>query len=316
MVHGTPGRRGLTLVEVLIVLGLVGLLAALILPVIMQVRDAAARAQCTNNLKAIVLAVQNYADAFKDLPPLYSAPTLNGRANPQSFFLTVMPFIESNRIYYDATQNAATPGLTWTGTCGSGQIYNSCFVKCYDCPTDPINPITRPTVWGWVGASYGANFQVFGTKDWGPKYKFGEIPDGAANTVFVAERFAQFPGPEGRFIDPDGVPQQACNLWAWPANYPPRPPTTYRDPVPQNAALFAYHNAETGQGFGEVVFSQPQVGIGAYEADYRRVQSGHRGVIQAAMGDGTVRAVSGRVSRQTWQNAVTPADGQALGPDW
>jgi type II secretory pathway pseudopilin PulG len=316
MIPAPARRRGLTVIEVLVLLGIVGLVVALVLPAVRKVRDAEARTSCVNNLKQVVLATHNYNDTYGKLPPLAGAPVENGRPYPQSFFFVIVPFIEAGPTYGDGMRRATTPGLTWTGPAGSGQIYNACFCKPYVCRADPTNPGTRLTACGWVGASYGANYQVFGTEDWDSKYRLGKIPDGSTYTIFLADRFAQFPGPDGRFTDPDGIPQQACNLWAWPANYPPNPPTAYRSPVPQNAAMFAYHNLDTGQGYGEVVFRQPQVGIGAFEADYRSVQSGHAGVVQVGMGDGSVHAVSARVSQPTWQNAVTPADGQTFGSDW
>jgi type II secretory pathway pseudopilin PulG len=307
----------LTLIELVIVLAIIAILIALLVPAVQKVRDAAGLTQCTNNLKQILIAAHGYASTYNNvLPSLYSAPVENGRPNPQSFFFTIVPYVEATNLYRNGMRNAVTPGLTWTGRCGNGQLWSDAFFLAYACPADPTNLPKRPTACGWVGASYGANYQVFGTENWAPNYKIAEIPDGSANTIFLADRFAQFPGPAGRFIDPDGVPQQAYNLWAWPANYPPSPPTAYKVPVPQNAALFAYHNLDTGQGHGPAAFGPPQAGIGAFEADYRLAQSGHRGVVQVGMGDGSVHAVSAGVSQQTWQSALTTADGHKLGPDW
>jgi hypothetical protein len=176
-----------------------------------------------------------------------------------------------------------------------------------------------------VGCSYAANYQIFGTAgaqtivgaDWKPKYNIGDVPDGLSNTVFIAERFAQQTGPAGAFLDPNGKEQQANNLWAWPANYGTKPPTSYATPVPQNAAIFGYFNLQTGAGYGWAVFDKPQVGISPDQADYRRVNSGHSAkVVQVSMGDGSVHGVSPDVSQPTWQNALTPADGVPLGKDW
>jgi hypothetical protein len=86
--------------------------------------------------------------------------------------------------------------------------------------------------------------------------------------------------------------------------------------VPQNAAMFAYGDPTEEIGYGKVVFDQPQIGIRPPQADYRLVQSGHVAVVQVAMADGTARGVSASVTQATWQNAVTPADGNPLGSDW
>ena len=66
--HRISSRHGFTLVELLVVIAIIGILVGMTLPAVQQVREAARRATCTNNVRQLALACHNFEGANRRMP--------------------------------------------------------------------------------------------------------------------------------------------------------------------------------------------------------------------------------------------------------
>jgi prepilin-type N-terminal cleavage/methylation domain-containing protein/prepilin-type processing-associated H-X9-DG protein len=153
-------RLGFTLIELLVVIAIIGVLIALLLPAVQQARDAARRNTCTNNLKQIGLALHNYLDAHKVVPPdgmrdIWNSPVKN---NSWSLTSQLMPYIDQTSVAdqlnfsrgsYQGTQAEVAYGVNWNLP-DANMTARATVIRALICPSDP-NPSNREV---WNGVHY------------------------------------------------------------------------------------------------------------------------------------------------------------------
>ncbi len=290
--------RGFTLIELLVVIAIIAILIGLLLPAVQKVREAAARAQCQNNLKQMSLAVANCSDTNQGkMPPslgLYPSSIQCPNNANGGLFLHLLPYMEQDNLYKNAVFNdARNGGFPTYSEWGPG--ITSSTIKSYSCPSDPT--------WtpGQGLTSYAINGQVFagaGGWDapppgqyWGSYKRFpASIQDGTSNPIVFTEK--------------EAVCSTTSGGWA-----PTNPTNFFGDWGPEIVA--AEHGDEPkGQGALFQVQPIPNQGNGDIAV------SPHTAGINCGLGDGSVRFVSQGISWQTWWFALTPSGGEVLGPDW
>jgi len=167
---------GVTIAAVAVVCVLLcgGVLVALLLPAVQAAREAARRAECTNNLKQIAIAFHNYHDAYNTFPPAY-IPDKNGRPM-HSWRVLILPFMEEQALYerYNLDEPWDSPG---------NLAVTNVAIDAYSCPScPPSGDSLAPTETNYMVIT-GPETVFDGVK----AARFADIKDGTSNTILVVE---------------------------------------------------------------------------------------------------------------------------------
>jgi len=193
--HQMRRHCGFTLVELLVVIAIIGILVSLLLPAIQAARAAARRTQCKNNVKQLGLALHNYHDTHKSLPPGHLETGTTGRTfrHHFSWMAYILPYMEQEHVHdridfnlgYSAPENREAASTS---------------ISTFICPSDPVVRIPSRPYWGitnyWAPTNYLGNqgidcqcrFErcsgIFGHSTF---TRLSQITDGTSETIAIGE---------------------------------------------------------------------------------------------------------------------------------
>jgi prepilin-type N-terminal cleavage/methylation domain-containing protein len=282
-------RRGFTLIELLVVIAIIAILIGLLVPAVQKVRAAAARIQCSNNLKQIGLGMHMYNDSYNQLPAGWLTNS-STQPNPGwSWQALLLPYIEQDNLYKQLNP-VITTGIP-AATAGTPIMTQ---VKIYRCPADP-GPPTNANYGNYNTTNYVINREVLGpdASNKPAALSIQTIPDGSSNTILVGER---------DYSTNVGATELARHSGS-SATFEGRPGTGVNVPNPGKA---------TGTG----------------DCARFHFTSQHTGVVLFLLGDGSVHPLSSGLdadasangcaypastANRVFQNLIHPSDGNPVG---
>jgi len=310
-------QKGFTLIELLVVIAIIAVLIGLLLPAVQKVRDAAARLQCTNNLKQIGLAMMNYESTYKTFPAGYldsmtgpNVPNSTASSNPDPIIgwgwgALILPYLEQEALYKSININS----IAMNNTSAAAIAFRKTVIKGFLCPSDDTGSNTF-TISGTGGnfelakSSYaGVNGQAeladfdtaFGLGMFlrGRGVSIAEVTDGLSNTLFVGERSSK------SAKHATGTLPGVCS---WVGALPGG------DLDGESPVLYIL--GHTGEPSDPHKPNSPQSDGFFHAEDFT---SKHSGGVNFLFGDGSVRFITDSIDGQTWVKLGTRQCGEVAG---
>jgi prepilin-type N-terminal cleavage/methylation domain-containing protein len=263
-------RRAFTLIELLVVIAIIAILIALLLPAVQKVRDAAARAQCQNNLHQIALAAMNYESDHGILPPGYLTQSNVGS------LAFLLPYLEQDNLYQQIPSDVLSPyanaGNWWNSP--AAQTAAKVPVKTFLCPAD--NAETATTSIGTIVVE-----PIIGQGNLSLS-----LP--GVSPLFAPTNYAANAGTLGPYYAPYCGPYYGNSQ------------TRLTDVTDGTSNTFGFGEVLGGAATGPRDYVAAWMGFGIMAtledflspAQYYTFGSKHTGVVQMAYCDGSVRAVT------------------------